>query len=382
MTSSISPTRSVFPSLSITLPSEYHCTSNCAWGRLLSLSSMDVRVGERLHIDIKVIGVAGIVVKDRKYFKWHLWDEEHSFTEIISTNRLQLLIENATSDILGTVFVVCWHCQQPLHTKLEIRIPSSLRATLEELDDSEVLVISGYPLEDLNLTISKADGAEITEETYPLQDRESTKYWNSLIVRPDPGHSQFHRRIFSVFTLGCSACPVDHLAGNFTFTVCSPIDCYSVHNYIDHLGNQSQVNAHEIILPSKHSVLFWVYTLSLTGTVLMTLSTLLILRLRLVQRCHSKMNIYIYMKLEIFFLLINVFIPYFAEERSSLSSSDYSGQIIPFIQMGNIKIHERIGKIVKGVDTKYFFPFLTLMDLTNHEMVSYAMAESIPIPYM
>ncbi|PIO59578.1 hypothetical protein TELCIR_18957 [Teladorsagia circumcincta] len=32
------------------------------------------------------------------------------------------------------------------------------------------------------------------------------------------------------------------------------------------------------------------------------------------------------------------------EERSSLSSSDYSGQIIPFIELGTIRIHECIGK--------------------------------------
>ncbi|KAL6725158.1 hypothetical protein Aduo_019969 [Ancylostoma duodenale] len=32
------------------------------------------------------------------------------------------------------------------------------------------------------------------------------------------------------------------------------------------------------------------------------------------------------------------------EERSSLSSSDYSGQLIPFIDLGTIQIHERIGK--------------------------------------
>ncbi|VDN23168.1 unnamed protein product [Cylicostephanus goldi] len=32
------------------------------------------------------------------------------------------------------------------------------------------------------------------------------------------------------------------------------------------------------------------------------------------------------------------------EERSSLSSSDYSGQIIPFIELGTIQVHEKIGK--------------------------------------
>ncbi|RCN41568.1 hypothetical protein ANCCAN_12470 [Ancylostoma caninum] len=34
------------------------------------------------------------------------------------------------------------------------------------------------------------------------------------------------------------------------------------------------------------------------------------------------------------------------EERSSLSSSDYSGQLIPFIDLGTIQIHERIGKVM------------------------------------
>ncbi|KHJ87438.1 protein tyrosine kinase, partial [Oesophagostomum dentatum] len=178
---------------------------------------------------------------------------------------------------------------------LQLRVRVPVRARLEERDDSILIVISGWPISPLNLTVESDDGIETQE----LTDEHAHTFFDGLVVRPDKGQSLFYRRVYSVFALACSTCPVDHPAGNYSFEICSEVNCFRLHNYIEHVGNH-------MILMRKRTILQRVES---RRTSRVTEETLLRL-----------------------------------EERSSLSSSDYSGQLIPFIDLGTIQIHEKIGK--------------------------------------
>ncbi|VDM79159.1 unnamed protein product [Strongylus vulgaris] len=99
------------------------------------------------------------------------------------------------------------------------------------------MVVSGWPISPINLTIEGDDG----NQTQVLSDVQAVTFFDSLVVRPDKWQSLFYRRVFSIFALACSTCPVDHPTGNYSFEICSAINCFRTHNYIEHVGNNAAV---------------------------------------------------------------------------------------------------------------------------------------------
>ncbi|KAK6033426.1 hypothetical protein OSTOST_00332, partial [Ostertagia ostertagi] len=218
---------------------------------------------------------------------------------------------------------------------LRVRVP--LRARLEDRGDSHLIVISGWPIAPINLTIEWSGETE----TQILSDDKAVTFFNNLVVRPDKGQSLFYRRVFSVFALACSTCPVDHPAGNYSFNICSAHNCFRLHNYIQHVGNHTIWTGSLIQWPTVVPVaLFFL---------MVPIFLLLLLRASVLRSCRAKINLMRKRAMQERIesrrtsrvteeTLLRL------EERSSLSSSDYSGQIIPFIELGTIRIHECIGK--------------------------------------
>ncbi|PIO73003.1 hypothetical protein TELCIR_05040 [Teladorsagia circumcincta] len=69
--------------------------------------------------------------------------------------------------------------------RLRVRVP--LRARLEDRGDSHLIVISGWPVAPINLTI----GWSGETETQILSDDKAVTFFNNLVVRPDKGYGAF-----------------------------------------------------------------------------------------------------------------------------------------------------------------------------------------------
>uniref|UniRef100_A0A0K0D699 Secreted protein n=1 Tax=Angiostrongylus cantonensis TaxID=6313 RepID=A0A0K0D699_ANGCA len=65
--------------------------------------------------------------------------------------------------------------------RFRVRVP--IRARLEDRDDSHLIIIYGWPIVPINLTIEKNDVAE----TQTLSDDNAVIFFDSLVVRPDNG---------------------------------------------------------------------------------------------------------------------------------------------------------------------------------------------------
>ncbi|KAJ1372597.1 hypothetical protein KIN20_034788 [Parelaphostrongylus tenuis] len=263
---------------------------------------------------------------------------EYNVTEHFTKDHIWLDIDVVTEEQLGMIVVVCWHCELPLMTTIEFRVRVPIRARLEDRGDSHLIIISGWPINPINLTIERNH----VVETQILSDDNSVIFFESLVVRPDKGQLLFYRRVFSMFTLACSTCPVDHPTGNYSFEICSAINCYRFHNHISHAENYSHVWRHNLITWTTIAPLLILFFI--TPVIL-----IIVLRLRVMQICCTK-SILLRKRTTRSSIgsrrasrvteetLLRL------EERSSLSSSDYSGQLIPFINLGSIQIHECIGK--------------------------------------
>ncbi|KAL6725157.1 hypothetical protein Aduo_019968 [Ancylostoma duodenale] len=216
------------------LPSGYRCSfSHCAWGTLAAPAYIECVPGDSVTIDVNISASTVDVFSNRKYFSWHMSRSDHSFVEHITSNRMRLVIGSVTEKQLGTIAAICWHCEHPLMATIELRVYAPVRARLEERDDSLLIVVSGWPISPINLTIE----TEYGNEAQNLSDEKAVTFFDGLVVRPDKGQSLFYRRVFSVFALACSTCPVDHPAGNYSFEICSTLGCFRLHNYIEHVGN-------------------------------------------------------------------------------------------------------------------------------------------------
>nr|CDJ89740.1 Tyrosine protein kinase domain containing protein [Haemonchus contortus] len=294
--------------------------------------------GDTITIDVNISAPTTELFAHRNYFSWHMSSAQNNVTEHLSKKHIQLVIYAVTEKQLGTISVVCWHCDHPLMTTIELRVRAPLRARLEDRGDSHLIVVSGWPINPINLTIEWSGETE----TRNLSDEKTVTFFNNLVVRPDTGQSLFYRRVFSVFALACSTCPVDHPAGNYSLYICSTYNCYRLHNYIQHVGNHTKLWTESFTeWPSLTPVaLFFL---------LMPIFTMLLLRARVMRSCRAKIDLMrkraVRERIEsrrtsrvTEETLLRL------EERSSLTSSDYSGQIIPFIELGTIRIHECIGK--------------------------------------
>ncbi|KJH46631.1 protein tyrosine kinase [Dictyocaulus viviparus] len=278
------------------LPKTYHCSySDCIWGTLTTVPYIESVPGDAVTIDVNISAPTFEFFANKKYFVWHMAHPENNVTEYFTRDRVQLEIDVVSEKQLGTIVVVCWHCKLPLMTTIEFRVRVPVRARLEDRGDSHLIIISGWPIVPINLTVERNSVAE----TKTLSDDDAVIFFDSLVLRPDKGQLLFYRRVFSMFTLACSTCPVDHPTGNYSFKICSTINCFQFHNYINHVENN-------LIFIRKS-----------------------INRSNIGSRRTSRVTEETLLRLE---------------ERSSLSSSDYSGQVIPFINLGSIQIHECIGK--------------------------------------
>ncbi|WKY15507.1 hypothetical protein Q1695_000746 [Nippostrongylus brasiliensis] len=321
------------------LPESFRCSfADCDWGILETMPYVECEPGGKVIIDVNVSAPCTEVYPDRKYFSWHMSNSKYTVSEYVTKEHLQLVINEVKENQLGTITAVCWHCDFPLMTTIELRVRSQLRARLEDRGDAQLIIVSGWPISPINLTI-RWNG---DQETHNLSDHSAVTFFDNLVVRPDEGQSLFHRRVFSVFALACSHCPVDHPTGNYTFDICSTVNCFRLHNSIEHIGNHTE-NWSESITSWPEFTTFFLMV------IIIPVLLVLLQRCRLIQRCHAKALL---MRKRAMHdrvesrrtsrvteeTLLRL------EERSSLSSSDYTNQIIPFIDLGTIQIHECIGK--------------------------------------
>ncbi|KAE9413548.1 hypothetical protein Angca_009368 [Angiostrongylus cantonensis] len=321
------------------LPDTFHCSfSHCISGTLTALPYIECIPGDSVSINVNISAPTFDIFVNKRYFTWHTSHLEYNVTERFTKDRIWLDIDVVTEEQLGTIVVVCWHCELPLMTTIEFRVRVPIRARLEDRDDSHLIIIYGWPIVPINLTIEKNDVAE----TQTLSDDNAVIFFDSLVVRPDNGQLLFYRRVFSMFTLSCSTCPVDHPTGNYSFEICSTTSCFRFRNYINHVENYTHV--------WRHNLITWPMIASLLILFFVAPALLIILlRLRVMQNCCTKLILQRKKTIRNSIesrrasriteeTLLRL------EERSSLSSSDYSGQLIPFINLGSIQIHECIGK--------------------------------------
>ncbi|VDO44279.1 unnamed protein product [Haemonchus placei] len=175
--------------------STYACSfSHCVRGTIMTEPYIECVPGDTITIDVNI---------SANYFSWHMSSAQNNVTENLSKKHVQLVIYAVTEKQLGTISVVCWHCDHPLMTTIELRVRAPLRARLEDRGDSHLIVVSGWPINPINLTIEWSGETE----TRNLSDEKTVTFFNNLVVRPDTGQSLFYRRVFSVFALACSTCP-------------------------------------------------------------------------------------------------------------------------------------------------------------------------------
>lgn len=321
------------------LPDTFRCSFlHCDWGTLTTTPFIECSPGDTVTIDVHISAPASAVFAHRKYFSWHAASSEFNFTENVVKDRAHLVIDDVTEAQLGVVTMVCWHCDYPLMTTVELRVRVPIRARLEDRGDSHLIVISGWPIDPLHLTVEW--NGEV--ETRNLSEHGAVTFFGNLVVRPDKGQSLFYRRVYSVFALACSDCPVNHPAGNYSFDICSTMSCFRLLNFVEHIGNNSEtwtVSSVTWLTATTLAMLF----------ILATILVIILLRCRVIRSCRTK--IFLIRKRTIHERVesrrtsrVTEETLLRLEERSSLSSSDYSNQIIPFIELGTIQIHECIGK--------------------------------------
>ncbi|CAI2356127.1 unnamed protein product [Caenorhabditis sp. 36 PRJEB53466] len=282
-----------------------NCLPSCVQPRLkINETVITKKAGENvtIHVDIQGIPLNRSIAKP--YFDRAFMKSPHNYTEIITPTSAELTISNLTYEDIGIISVRCWQCADYLSAKVELRVNLPLKVEFVEKTkgDTDFLVVQGHPIENITLTITRMDSN--VSEIRILDSENDSIFFSSLIVRQETHmKSVFFQRTYRIFTKDIA--DGDHLSGDLRFKVCTEGSCDAVEKHVSHLG---------LIGVRK--------------------------RISLAQGMTSRRASH---ETEETLLRLGRF----PEERSSLAS-DYSNQLIPFIEIGDIKTHEKIGKGMFG----------------------------------
>ncbi|CAI4233322.1 unnamed protein product [Auanema sp. JU1783] len=363
--------------LRLTLPSGNFCEGkvlNCTIGQLLTDHDViNVEPGASFDVVFRVVG--GYVFKNltvnRQYFIFPGM-RKHNGTEFVSAREVRLHIDSAANEMTGHVKFMCWHCEQPLSSSIEIHMEKALEVAIiddEKKTDLSHLVVSGHPLNFLTLTVIDGTGQFNSSHDLPLSLEDESKFnlFDVLYIRPEKAHSTFDKRVFSIYlrshlyTIGAQHDQIIN-SGNFSFTICnqtsetantkliknnteSDMQCRTAFHYMkmpksflseDIASNKAKIwiLASVLCFFVALPIIIFINLRYMKTRILRNKNGMLQMALRISRRITGGRRASLSTEETMLRL----------EERASLSSSDYSGQIIPSINGASIKIHERIGK--------------------------------------
>uniref|UniRef100_A0A8R1HZ52 receptor protein-tyrosine kinase n=1 Tax=Caenorhabditis japonica TaxID=281687 RepID=A0A8R1HZ52_CAEJA len=319
------------------------CLVDCDMGSIKLNQTMIIgNKGENvtIHLDIRDRFLNRSI--EKPYFEWAYAKNQHNYEEKISLTSAELEITNLSRADIGLIGVRCWHCVNYLTSKVELRVnlPVKVEFVEKTRGDTDLLVVQGYPIENLTLSIAQLQSNQTQLNILDVEN--DSVYFSSLIVRPEK-RSIFYQRTYRIFTKDTAE--GDHLSGDLRFEVCTFGSCDSVEKHVSHLGT---ANLDGIIIKPNYNDIFFV-----VGTML--LITLLLISVILIYY-QKALRSFIREKITSFRKRISWAQELQSrrasheteetllrlEERSSLAS-DYANMTIPFIEMGLIKIHEKIG---------------------------------------
>uniref|UniRef100_A0A914E3D8 Uncharacterized protein n=1 Tax=Acrobeloides nanus TaxID=290746 RepID=A0A914E3D8_9BILA len=106
--------------------------------------------------------------------------DEANLTVTHDKKEVLLHIENVTSHELGFVACTCLYCDSPVFDVIELRFETNVSVSLEEDTHDSHLIVQGYPINDLNLTIFRY--ADNMTETHQISDLRTSFFNDSLLV--------------------------------------------------------------------------------------------------------------------------------------------------------------------------------------------------------
>ncbi|EFO91244.1 CRE-TRK-1 protein [Caenorhabditis remanei] len=299
-----------------------------------------------IHVDIRDSFINRTI--DKPYFEWAFAKSRHNYEELVSQSTADLVITNLTREDMGLIGVICWHCVDFLTTKVELRVNLPIKVEFVEKTrgDTDFLVVQGYPIENITLSITRVQSNHT--ESNVMDNEYDSVFFSSLIVRPEKRtNSIFYQRTYRIFTKDIA--DGDHLSGDLRFEVCTMGNCGAVEKHVSHLGviNGTLEDFVRLEYPYKQGVHVTISLLLFCLLMILIAFGLYfkekvrdlfrekVTGLRKRATLASEMVRRASHDTEQTLLRL--------EERHSLAS-DYSNMTLPFIDMGNIQIHEMLGK--------------------------------------
>uniref|UniRef100_A0A1I7URT3 Protein kinase domain-containing protein n=1 Tax=Caenorhabditis tropicalis TaxID=1561998 RepID=A0A1I7URT3_9PELO len=284
---------------------------------------------------------------DKPYFEWAYAKIRHNYEERVGESSADLVITNLSREDMGLIGVRCWHCVNYLTTTVELRVnlPVKVEFVEKTRGDTDFLVVQGYPIENISLSITRVQSNYT--ETNIVDTENDAIFFSSLIVRPEK-RNIFYQRTYRIFTKDIA--DGDHLSGDLRFQVCTNGNCDSVEKHVSHLGLINGTLDDYIIMeyPYRHEIQI---------TIFLLIICVIIILIALCLYFRKKLQSYMREKILIFRKRISLAQDLHSrrasheteetllrlEERVSLAS-DYTNMTIQFIEMGEIEIHEMLGK--------------------------------------
>ncbi|TKR80556.1 hypothetical protein L596_014614 [Steinernema carpocapsae] len=184
-------------------------------------------------------GELGSLPQDSDLFEWLYEDRNRSE---VRRQLLDISVENRTfaatiqsvsaARDLGDVACKCWQCALPVFDTFEIRIPTNLTISVHEYSDMFQIVLHGYPVNDINVTITRI--SDRLFETHRASKLQMIYFNGSLSLQSEDGHSSFFVKYFSLKLRECLGYHCDHLhvAGDYSLNFCSRDSCVDTVVYL------------------------------------------------------------------------------------------------------------------------------------------------------
>ena len=109
----------------------------------------------------------------------------------------------------------------------QLKFNTDLTVALIEYDSGEIhLVVHGYPLDVINITITRL--SDNSTEYVETVDEKFSLFNGSLMFRYQKDHSHFFVKYFDIFVSECTLCPPrlsHHIDGDYSINVCHGEEC-------------------------------------------------------------------------------------------------------------------------------------------------------------